>query len=776
MGTKMKFLQVDQAAARELIAERRLQSAEFDFGRLLVSFVKGELASLPIAKDIVGIRLPVGGYLVGQPRNNNFIVYDFEENPEFLALDSNGVLLVLQRSLRFAIKLWDGLKPAISEKILANNRAVVFPYPIGMRTNLRVVFDRNPDPKRRKEGIPGFPIFAFKIAVGEGERLEEVPKYTNFRKAVDARDDAYAEAKTLAQNAPAVHQSQTRLALAVTDLGQQDALRPAFHAGLDGWLESLTSAQKEFVIRELDVPHRIEGPAGTGKTLSLVLKCLYSLRKARAENREFRALFVSHSEATKRVIENLLVTHGQEEYLAAANEVMNRGQYVRVATLQSLCADLLHREISESELVDRDAYESKLVQDLYAAEAIEKVMAKEFSSHRAFLSATFVKFLESTDRWVIADMLRHEISVQIKGRAEQDLSKYKKLKRLKIGLPIESEGDHAFAFLMYEQYQNELVSAGVFDTDDVVLTAISQLNTPIWRRRRAKEGYDAIFIDETHLFNLNELSVFHRLTRAESKQPIAYSVDRSQALGDRGWTNEAFEFAFNPMQEFKGSSQTAVNSIFRCSPDIVNLACSVTSSGATLFTTFHNPLTMAISAFTAEEERKSAEPVMRWYASDQEMVGDAFHRAEVMAKEMDVAKADVVVIAFADDLFRDLQQRALAQNKPVEVIKSRGDLDAVNRARGSGLFVLTAPEYVGGLEFAGAVLVGVDAGRVPPRSGDAFQESQNFLSYASHQRVYVALTRARFRVEILGVKARGMSPLLVSADESDLLHVVDANS
>jgi hypothetical protein len=297
---------------------------------------------------------------------------------------------------------------------------------------------------------------------------------------------------------------------------------------------------------------------------------------------------------------------------------------------------------------------------------------------------------------------------------------------------------------------------------------MSQLTTPIWRRRRLREGYDSIFIDETHLFNVNELSVFHRLTRNENAQPIAYSVDRSQALGDRGWTDTAFELAFDP-NAIVGESISNVKSIFRCSPDIVNLAFSVTSSGATLFTNFHNPMTSAVSTFTAEEERKSAPPQMLQYASDEEMLDAAFARADSMSKGMESSKAEVAIIAFGNELFGLLQSRARELGKPVEVIKSRGDLETVNKAKIAGRFVLTAPEYVGGLEFGGVILVGVDAGRVPPRDGGSYEDSQNYLSYASHQRVYVALTRARYRVEILGSRARGISPIFTSAVASELL-------
>ena len=72
-------------------------------------------------------------------------------------------------------------------------------------------------------------------------------------------------------------------------------------------------------------------------------------------------------------------------------------------------------------------------------------------------------------------------------------------------------------------------------------------------------------------------------------------------------------------------------------------------------------------------------------------------------------------------------------------------------------------DYVGGLEFTGAILIGVDKGRVPPARGGGHNESQNYLSYASHNRLYVAITRAKYRVEILGVEVRGPSTLLQSA-------------
>lgn len=771
----MKFLFIDQYSARELVAERTLQSAEFEIGKLFVSFLRSEIKSLVLGPRVVGLETGDGCYVIAPDhRTEDYIVFDYEEAPGLLKLDDNGVLLILQKTLRFAIKLWDGLKPSSHERILANGKAVVFPYPIGMQTELRAVIERNPDEKRRSKREQGAALLVYKFSDREGEGIAEVPRATNFRKAGEGRSPAYERAQAMLAAQSNGRQAAEK-ALSVTALDTNAHVHPGFQAGLDGWLQCLTEKQRDFVMRQLDVPHRIEGPAGTGKTLCLVLKCLNTLRGAKTAGKDHRALFIAHSEATKRAIENLFSINDQDGFFEGESQILaSGGRGLRVTTLQGLCSRLLHQDISETELVDRDAYESKMVQALYAREAVDDARKNELESHRPFLSLDFIKFFSEADAWLVADMLQHEISVQIKGRADQNLEKYQKLRRLKVGLPVNTDGDRAFVYLMYERYQRELIAANQFDTDDVVLSAISQLSTPIWRRRRVREGFDSIFIDETHLFNVNELSVFHRLTRNEHSQPIAYSVDRSQALGDRGWTDEAFVLAFDPESMVGEVDPTKVKSIFRCSPDIVNLAFSVTSSGATLFTNFHNPLTSAISAFTAEDERRTARPILIQYPSDDAMLAAAFARADAMAKEMDVSKADVVIIAFGNEIFTAMQGLVRTEHKPVEIVKSRGDQETVNKARAAGRFVLTAPEFVGGLEFAGAILVGVDSGRVPPRGGDAYEDSQNFLSYASHQRVYVALTRARFRVEILGTKARGLSPLLSSAVAADLLSVSDA--
>jgi hypothetical protein len=102
------------------------------------------------------------------------------------------------------------------------------------------------------------------------------------------------------------------------------------------------------------------------------------------------------------------------------------------------------------------------------------------------------------------------------------------------------------------------------------------------------------------------------------------------------------------------------------------------------------------------------------------------------------------------------------------ILTKRGDATAVQAARESAQWVIGHADFVGGLEFQAVIVVGVDGGRVPPNAGNDNFSSKSFLSYVSHNRLYVAISRARYRVELLGERARGASRLIAPAIEAGL--------
>jgi len=617
-----------------------------------------------------------------------------------------------------------------------------------------------------KRNKAGHYLLVYRAGTHEGGGAQEQAEVTEFRKAIDAWD---VVKKTQSVPASASNSSSEITQLKVTDLktvGFEKAISE--YQGFDRWLLLLTDRQKQFVAAPLAAPHRIEGPAGTGKTLSLILKCIFQLREAAKRQQPYRALFVAHSDATRQTIESIFDANDDDGFRLKEDSLS--AQTLRIRTLHQHCGEILRTKIFEAEYLDRDAMNSKALQSLYIEEALDEVTKADFATHARFMSESFKSFLQSTDRGLLADMIRHEIAVVIKGRAEESFESYKLLPRLKYGLPLDKESDKGFVWNVFGRYQSKLKEVAQFDTDDVVLSSIGQLNTPIWRRRRSNEGFDGVFVDETHLFNMNELSVFHYLTKTEGPYPIAYSADRAQAVGDRGW-GEAGVVALPKVSDDPNVQSVEVKTVFRSSPEIVNLACSVTSSGASLFTNFDNPLLLSASGFTDAEEQKCEMPRYVSFPNDEALVIGAFDRAEEQARQMEVTKDNVAIIVFDEILLSQLRRYATEANKPFELLERRGDIELTEKAKRNGRFVVGHADFIGGLEFAGVVIVGADDGRLPPSSA-LTSDSRTYLSYAAHNRLYVAITRAKYRVDILGVSSRGISPLLKPAVAADVLLTV----
>lgn len=772
----MRYLAIEMAAIDELVSDRFLQSVEFEAGKSLAGVVTGQVPTANLSAKLSVNRIDDGTFvtLSSVDLESRYLIVDVEQSGIFSGISDADALFLLQKLMRFAKKIWQGLTLNFAERIFSGTtKAVLFPFRGYAPSPYRITLERDPWGDRlAKRGHRGNFLLAYKAGHEGGDAARETAELKNFRKAYEAlptlRERLQASARENVTIKPNVNQ------LHVLELGDSHLSSSSLFRSFQDWLPLLTTQQRRFVDEQIVGPYRIEGAAGTGKTLSLMLKAIQALQSAQLENRELHLVFVTHSDATKRSIEEVLSVIDAHTFTGADRKTTART--LKVCTLSELCAEELRQSISETEFIDRDAMESKGLQLLYISEALSSAMKDDLPSHERFLSPPLLEFLRSEEPWNIAEMLQHEISVIIKGRAAEDLNRYKKLPPLKYGLPIANDADKGFIFTVFRLYQDRLGKVGQFDTDDVVLTAIGQLDTPIWRRRRLREGYDAIFIDETHLFNINELHLFHFFTKQEGPYPIIYSVDRSQAVGDRGWTSS--DIAQSLITDGGGvvdEREERVKTVFRSSPEIVNLAFSVVSSGATLFTNFDNPLDAAGSAFTEAEERLTAQPSYLALANDDVMVEFAFSRAEQLHRELGCKRSEVLLVALDEELVSRLASFATDKNKAHLLLKRRGDALAVEVASLKGQFVIAHADYVGGLEFAAVILVGIDNGRVPPAGEDVVDSSKQFLSYAAHNRLYVAISRARYRVEILGEKARGPSKLIVPAINGGVLQNLETS-
>jgi len=761
-----RHILISLEALKEIIRSHKLQSPEFDESLKILSFIKGEFNDSFYIDGLYCYHTSSEfGYIYTKSKDiKKGVVFDVGNLTAFSSHYKVGEsILVLQKTLKYALKFFSGQTLAPNERNINNDFTIIYPLPFTAQKNVfKVITFKNPLQARMDKRDQKY-LYVF--ADGH-EEISNIPPLGLFRRIIEK-----AKEEVLESNIDHVQLKDEAIdSLSVLSLGEitydfggkeQDEISKLY----------LTKKQKEFVDRPFLGCERLQGAAGTGKTVTLILRTIQNLKRYLDNMQDEKHLiFITHSISTKDQIRKSF-----EFYYPRVIELYEKSYSpisLTIITLQEWCLSFLGADnIAEAEYLDRDAQNSKELQLIYILEAYEKAITEDFQSYRPFCSEKFISFVEANPSDEILELLQSEIGVTIKGRARQDLTSYLSLDRLENSIPASCKGDFNFLFLVYKYYQNRLTELGHFDSDDIILSAIGNLSTPIWRRRRERDGYDVVIIDETHLFNINELSVIHHLTKTgsstQNSTSIVFAMDKSQAVGDTGITESDVEGAF---QISTLQSTSHYQTVFRSSPAIVNLAFSVLSSGTTLFTRFENPLEIVHTSFTSEEEKKCTEPKYIFYPSDEEMIDNAYNLAGNISKE-NFAKSRILLIATLPDLLEKMVNYAREKNKPVDVVRRRGDTETVSRAAKGNKFLLAGIDYVGGLEFDAVIITGVDEGRVPLTPTVDNSEGYHFNNHAWHNRLYVAITRARFQIYFLGLQSRGESPILRSAIKSEYLRV-----
>ena len=754
----MNYLVITQSAINDLSGMQNLQSADYADGTNLVQLLRGNLDSWSQG-SVHFSKIGKGGFLYTSRNdvNKKGLVFDLSTFRGFENHKEDYVITIFQKLLKFAIRYLENLPPAACERhFTGQDTSLVFPFPwVATKAVYRVIIDRNPDKRREERKQRNF-LLVYGDGNSEGGGVQ--PNYANFKRAMDQLPELSslrAAANLSAQSVDAVQ------AFKASSLEDPHSGYFPIGIGYDAWASKITQAQKQFIESPISGPERLEGAAGTGKTLALILRAIRVLNDKIEINTPFRLVFITHSYSSKKqIIENFAANW---EYYEILSDKTHSPISITVTTLQEWCIEFIGDSIQVDGYLDRDAQDSKILQRMYLEEQFVTAMKTEFETYKLLCSNKFIDFFENSKTEDIVEMLQHEVAVTIKGRAQEDFERYKKLPRLRYSIPCETDQDKAFVFLIYRRYRDALSKTNQYDSDDIILTAYGKLNTPIWRRRKEREGFDAMFIDETHLFNINELSLLHYMNKEVAKRNIIFTIDKSQAVGDRGLADDVL-FESLDLASLDPKSSSRLNTIFRSSPEIINLAFNVLSSGVTLFTNFDNPLERVSFSFTRSEEEKCLFPKYYLESGDNEMIKKAFEQARELLNHFDTKKrSSILLIPTSEYLLAEIVKYGKEKNEPLEIVSSRGDYEAVKSAENGNKYVVAGIDYVGGLEFFGVIVIGIDKGRVPPFGSDSHSESVHFLNYSWHNRLYVAFTRAKYALILIGDSSRGPCEILENA-------------
>ena len=760
----MKYLLFEKSAIEYIISQREFQSIEYEIGKNFIKYIKNEVDDFK-SFQLNTVKNKSGISFVGREMCNDILVFDLIQSGLLEKIvDDSDLLLTLQKTFRTAIKIWNRFPFSSSERV-NETKSIVFPY---IYTNKnRVVIERSPNCERlTKRGIKR-PLLVYNYTDRDSHK-DEQPNIDVLKDSGETYLNIIKDIRVTLASPSSTDDTSSTKPMFYTNTETQVSSGEFMYLDYIERIKKLTTTQKNVVEnKNITSPIRIEGPAGTGKTASMILRAFSILSQKKRDNVPFKIIFFSHSETTNHENKNTF------SYIPGANDFLSGEieQSIEFTTLLNYCTTSIN--VENTQLIDTDATDAKKFQRVFIEDAIDSVVTKKYKTYKPLLSNAVNNLFDetATPKGTLISMLQHEFSVQIKGRTNCTIEEYYELSSIKNALVLETNKDKEFIFSIFKEYQNMLTASAVFDIDDITIEALAQFNAPIWRRERKDKGYDYIFVDEMHLFNINEQYCFHYLTKSPEQKdiPICFALDYSQAIGDRGNIQQDYI-----EKNFSNAEENKYKTIFRSSQQIADFCAAISASGALMFQSeYKNPYQTAMSGFTDIEEAMCNKPNLLMYNNDEEMVESLKTHIEKCKIDFHCGNSEIALISFEDSLINEEGVRKLSNNFgiPIVLINSRQSIGPQkNIKKDENVLHLFDPYNVNGLEFKCVILIGVDEGRVPQGSG-VNDISENYIKYVAFNQLYLTSSRAKYRLLILGNKLHGVSSCLKYALENNLIEL-----
>jgi Cdc6-like AAA superfamily ATPase len=487
-------------------------------------------------------------------------------------------------------------------------------------------------------------------------------------------------------------------------------------------------------------PLRIVGAAGTGKTLLMQLLAYKRLEVAKAAGIPVSIFYVVHNNEMALNVKDKFQILGAADYLNGRAE-----QKLVIKTLFEYARDAL--SLDSTMLIDKDASQTKMFQRMAVTEFIEEVIEdKPEIINKSDLIKKISENLELRD--VFADIVVSEIGIGIKGRdLSRDRRRYiESEKPLTRFHGILKREEREFVFDIFTRYNEKvMVKNGLLDSDDVAISFLGLLKTPLWGLRRKKEAFDFVFIDETQLFNQNERQIFRFLTKqSESYLPIVIALDEAQEI--RGSSNSGF----GALGIEHLANETLAN-VHRSSKEILQLAFYVIQQTTDLFgTDFPNFTTTSIADKKPNENLKPT-------------IINATDLPQQIKKEISSLRKrgvrQISVIVHAERYFQEIVkgiQKGKKEN--VVIAERRGELIDPQKP----IIYIARPDLIGGQEFDAVIAVGLEHGVTPPLiSGHAGLSEA--LEQQMLREMYLAFTRAKTYLIIMNNQNSSPSSIIQQA-------------
>lgn len=498
------------------------------------------------------------------------------------------------------------------------------------------------------------------------------------------------------------------------------------------------------------------GPAGTGKTVALVIKCLRELSKAKANNVAKRFLFLTHASATAIEIENLVLSMEPEsgiEFLAS-----DRPSLI-ITTLYALANRQMRYDLDDLTPVSLDGHEGRVFQADVLNDCIEQYRRGDWIAYKSGCSQPFTAYMEagsdSMERrfflWEIlnefACVLDAEGVRSGSARREQYLSE----KRKNWMMLLQTKEEREVTLDLYGKFRSMLREIKAIGGDQMVTDFLNHLDSFRWEATRESEGFDAVFVDELHLFNRQERMIFRHLLRSPEGEPAVFmAYDAKQSPRDTFLnlpSADAKQLDFWRDAKLGKVEKIELIEVFRYTPQIARALSCIDESFPGQDLDEDWPKYSGISKIA-----DGPVPTICTLKSTVTTYTLVFQRARVLQREIG-KNGRVAVLCASNELFKKYLDFKELRDYFVPVI-SREDASCI--PQNVRRFLFSMPEFVAGLQFDTVLLIDVNQGEIPdgPYSASALRK------FASQ--VYLGASRAEKRLEFYASQEHGGIASLLS--------------
>lgn len=621
-------------------------------------------------------------------------------------------------------------------------------------SNLRLVFDTRPN------GLPHVYMFDYGSGIGELKSLE--PDYAIFNSAIAVVASAKSSSATTKE---LVLFKRVVLDLAKVDLATDASLNEDTPTSVDltegfqselsqgiryqQWYESkLTTAQRTFVDAPLTQSMRLRGPAGTGKSLALVMKCLRSMYDAYDKSEALRIAFLTHNASSVEYIRRTII------------ELDDRGIFfdhpaniqIELRTLQELANESLRLDFFGVDPISNDGHEGRKFQLEVIAYILEEFKKKNWDFYIDDCSDPFRRYMEADSVSAAGKYFAYELMNEfgcvldadgVRDSVERQ-RKYLSEERRKWMMPLTTEAERRVVLEMYKGFRKELRDMKTISQDQVVADFLAFLDSNRWDVMRETRGYDLCLVDELHLFNRQERMVFHHLMRDGSMTPVvlmAYDAKQSPRDTFVGLTEkDRSQFDFWRDAKLGDVRKFELKEAFRYTPEICRVIRLIDQSFPGI------DLEEEWSPFDGQSAQESGGlPSVSELPDIKSEYAFVFSRARAEARRLGRGRK-VAVLTCSQEAFESYLIAGEFKDNFVSVT-SREEVENLNTA--GKRFILSMPEFVAGLQFDVVYLIDVNNGEVP-EGPHATGAMRRFVS-----QVYLGASRASKVLEFYGTADGG---------------------